>query len=108
MSDSYQAIFDAVRSRIGSVDIGAAAERAFDISWQKSQLQAAIQCVQNSLERPSVLFGPKISRDGDKWFVLYGENLIDGVAGFGDTPELAMQDFDKNWWNERAAPAAKK
>jgi hypothetical protein len=35
--------------------------------------------------------------DGDKWCALYGENLQDGVAGFGDSPALAMADFNKNW-----------
>ena len=28
---------------------------------------------------------------------LYGENLQDGVAGFGDSPALAMADFDLQW-----------
>lgn len=47
--------------------------------------------------RPSVLMRPAISIDGDQWCALYGENLQDGVAGFGDTPAKAMTDFDKNW-----------
>lgn len=50
------------------------------------------------LRRPCIQFGPlQISIDGNKWCVLYGENLQDGVAGFGDSPGLAMWDFDKNW-----------
>ena len=32
--------------------------------------------------------------DGDQWCALYGDDLQSGVAGFGDSPELAMQDFD--------------
>lgn len=47
--------------------------------------------------RPSAIYRPAISKDGDKWCALYGDNLQDGVCGFGDTPELAMADFDKNW-----------
>lgn len=47
--------------------------------------------------RPSVLFRPTLSKDGDKWCMLYGANLQEGVAGFGDTPELAAQDFDIQW-----------
>ena len=31
------------------------------------------------------------------WCALYGDNLQDGVAGFGRSPEEAMADFDKNW-----------
>ena len=45
--------------------------------------------------RPSVLFKPKIYKDGNQWCTLYGENLQDGVAGFGDSPNEAMLDFDK-------------
>ena len=41
---------------------------------------------------------PKLSIDGDKWCALYGENLQDGVAGFGDSPAEAYKDFDKNWY----------
>jgi hypothetical protein len=33
-------------------------------------------------------------QDGDKWCVLWGENIQDGIAAFGDTPEAAMFAFD--------------
>lgn len=46
---------------------------------------------------PSVLWRPRIFRDGNKWCALYGENLQDGVAGFGDSPEAAMSAFDLAW-----------
>ncbi len=46
---------------------------------------------------PSAIFRPRIFIDGNQWCALYGENLQDGVAGFGDSPELAMHDFDVNW-----------
>lgn len=46
---------------------------------------------------PSVLYRPAISIDGDKWCALYGEDLQNGVAGFGDSPEQAMQAFDSAW-----------
>lgn len=55
-------------------------------------------------ERPSVLMRPKISIDGNQWCALYGDNLQDGVAGFGSTPADAMWDFDRNW----GAPLASK
>jgi len=47
--------------------------------------------------RPSVLFKPTLSIDGNQWCALYGDNLQDGVAGFGDSPDDAMRDFDYNW-----------
>ena len=40
---------------------------------------------------------PKIYKDGNKWCVLYGENIQDGVAGFGDTPHEAVIDWEVNW-----------
>lgn len=46
---------------------------------------------------PSVLYRPALSIEGNQWCALYGENLQDGVAGFGDSPAAAMADFDANW-----------
>lgn len=43
------------------------------------------------------LLNPSIAIDGNQWCVLYGDNLQDGVAGFGDTPYLAVLDFTKAW-----------
>lgn len=40
---------------------------------------------------------PRIIKDGNQWCVLYGDNLQEGVAGFGDTPHLAILDFNKAW-----------
>jgi hypothetical protein len=57
----------------------------------------SIQCAAVQYERPCVLFSPKIYMDGKEWCVLYGENLQDGVAGFGKSPQEAMNDFDINW-----------
>ena len=51
------------------------------------------------LRTPHVLLRPRIYIDGNQWCALYGENLQDGIAGFGDTVELAMLDFDKNYSN---------
>ena len=40
---------------------------------------------------------PTLSIDGNQWCALYGDNLQDGVAGFGDSPDAAMREFDKAW-----------
>ena len=50
-----------------------------------------------AINRHSYIFKPKLSMDGNMWCALFGDNLQDGVAGFGKSPELAYQDFDKNW-----------
>lgn len=42
---------------------------------------------------------PTITKDGNQWCCLYGANLQEGIAGFGDTPHLAMLDFNKAFHN---------
>ena len=42
----------------------------------------------------AVVLGAKPSIDGNKWCVLWGDNIQDGVAGFGDTSERAIWDFE--------------
>lgn len=58
---------------------------------------AAIQQAAAQHERPSVLYRPALSIDGNQWCALYGDNLQDGVAGFGASPAAAMYAFDINW-----------
>ena len=48
-------------------------------------------------ERPSTIYKPKIYKDGSLWCALYGSNIQDGVAGFGKSPALACEDFDRMW-----------
>lgn len=43
------------------------------------------------------LLKPRIFIDGNMWCVLWGENLQDGIAGFGASPILAVYDFNKAW-----------
>lgn len=47
--------------------------------------------------RPSVIWQPKLTIDGNQWCALYGQDLLNGVSGFGSTPESAMLDFDAAW-----------
>lgn len=67
------------------------------IEHAASMASAAIQAAASSWERPCVLFRPKLSLDGNQWCALFGNNLHDGVAGFGDSPADAMYAFDKEW-----------
>lgn len=57
--------------------------------------------------RPCVVFKPTLSRDGNMWCALFGENLQEGVAGFGETPAKAMYAFDHAWLTEPAIRALK-
>ena len=67
------------------------------IAHAAEMTQETIRYVASSYERPSVLFRPKLIIDGNQWCALYGDNLQDGVAGFGESPAKAMYDFDRAW-----------
>lgn len=100
--DAYQPIFDAVSLKIRNGDVGSAVTDAVrDAFGQASHYMACVAqdysyAAMQSIQ-PSVLFRPKIYIDGDQWCALYGENLQDGVAGFGDSPCHAMMAFDAAW-----------
>ena len=66
----------------------------------------AIREVAYSYDAPSVKYRPSLSIDGNKWCALYGENLQDGLAGLGDSPNEAMQDFDRKWFSSPASGGA--
>lgn len=100
MNDVYQATYDAVQSRITNTDVGAAVEtvvREANLSHYAELIADNYRHAAAMQERPCVLYRPALSIDGNQWCALYGANLQDGIAGFGDSPELAMHDFDRNW-----------
>ena len=103
MSDSYQAIYDAVRSRLSNGDIGSAVTEAmrgsFDISYAVEGIKQEFMQAAYQMQRPVVIMKPALSIDGNQYCFLYGTNLHDGVAGFGDTPEKAALAFDLEWLN---------
>ena len=78
-----------------------------DDGWQQNIASSVARAAEMSQEfvqeaaaqyaRPSAVYRPALSIDGDQWCALYGENLQDGVAGFGTSPADAMWDFDKAW-----------
>lgn len=98
--NEYQAIYDAVRSRITNADVGSAVESAFreaNISHFAAMAAESIRGVTFEYLRPSVLYRPALALDGDKWCALYGPDIQVGVSGFGDSPADAMLDFDLQW-----------
>lgn len=100
--DSYQAVYDAVRSRISNVDVShvieQCASRAFDLGHTRALLQQEFVAAAYEMQRPSVVFRPQIRADGDQWCALLGEDLQVGVSGFGPTPAAAMAAFDLAFW----------
>jgi len=109
MTDSYQAIYDAVRSRISGGNISDAVERAcreaFDMGNMRAILIQDFCAAAQEMARPAVVFKPTLSADGDMWCALLGEDLQSGIAGFGKTPAEAMIAFDQAFYKGRT-PAA--
>jgi hypothetical protein len=75
-------------------------ENAF--SWTAMRAGELVTMLECELMRPSVLFRPHLAKDGDAWSVLYGDNIQEGVCGFGDSPDAAMRDFDQHWTDKIA------
>lgn len=88
MNSEYQAIYDAITLQ------------ASGLSWAIDIIKQEICFSASRHASPSVLYRPVLSIDGNQWMALYGENLMNGVAGFGETPEKAMEAFDKAWREE--------
>ena len=44
-----------------------------------------------------VILKPKFYKDGNQWCVLLGENIMEGIVGFGDSLYLAILDFNKSF-----------
>jgi len=65
-----------------------------------SKLSFAVE--QEELGRFSLL-KPKIFIDGDQWCVLYGDNVQEGIAGFGSTPNEAIFAWNAQWNKELSA-----
>ena len=77
-----------------------------DPGWQQiiasaidHQVTLMCHAIAEGVTLPSVLYRPKLSRDGNQWCALYGDNLQDGIAGFGSSPAAAMEDFDRAWFS---------
>lgn len=64
----------------------------FLIAENQSKMNALVEA--EELNKVAILKS-RIFIDGKQWCVLYGDNLQDGICGFGDTPMLAIYDFNK-------------
>ena len=100
MDESYQAVYDAVRSRFSNFDSSGLIDSIsskFDISWTMSRLENTIQDAVIEAAECSrfAILKPKLYADGDMWCCLLGDNLQVGIAGFGETPYLAIVEWNK-------------
>jgi hypothetical protein len=68
--------------------------------WQSQELHDTLiqiaetdqdMCLFKSLQ-------PTLLQDGNQWICLLGENLQIGIAGFGDSPMLAVRHFNQEFY----------
>jgi hypothetical protein len=102
MSDNYQAVYDAVRSRFHGCDAEGAIQSVLrDAFGMANHHMACVAqeyaCAAHEQQRPVVVFKPVLSVDGSMYCFLFGSNLQEGVAGFGETPAKAAAAFDEAW-----------
>jgi len=64
---------------------------------ERMRTESVRQDAAHAALRPSTLYRPVLSIDGNKWCALYGTDLMNGVAGFGDSPADAYEAFDRAW-----------
>jgi len=70
------------------------------MEYEHSQSMAAsFDLTQYLLRQPHVYMRPKIYHDGSSWCALYGDDLMMGVAAFGNTPQQAAEAWDLVWMN---------
>lgn len=60
-------------------------------------INAAVEAEEYNLV---ALLKPRVFIDGNQWCVLYGENIQEGVCGFGKSPLDAVYAFNKAWRTE--------
>lgn len=70
-------------------------ETVLNTQWHAAY---AAQLAAEEQKRPFMLLRPRIFRDGNQWCALLGDNIMEGVCGFGDSPDLASRDFDVQWY----------
>lgn len=96
--DTYQPIYDAVRSKIHNGDIGSAVRDALgntDISFQVNQVKnRAIEAIAQ-YDTPFIIYKGKLDKRGSEWCANFGD-----IAGWGRSPAEAVEAFNKNWYEK--------
>lgn len=87
MQDTYQAVFDAIRNE--------------NIGHYFAMAKEDIRIIFSEHATPAAIYRTTLSQDGNAWLAIYGD-LPTGVVGTGDSPEEAMQDFNKQWFKSAA------
>ena len=110
--ETYQPIFDAVRLALRNTDVGEAVENVLRAEGLGEKVARACDNITYEFAhygRPSTYMRPKVFADGNMFCCLLGENIQEGVCGFGDTPDKACYAFDKEWTTPKSpAPSDNK
>jgi hypothetical protein len=74
--------------------------------WKGSQIADEIQNQLDLERRLSIIAAlkPRLERDGNKWCYILGDMPEHYIAGFGDTPHDAMNEFVMAFYNAKAHP----
>lgn len=72
--------------------------------WQGNQIGNDISAQVQEKRQLQVIeiLKPAFGKDGNQYFFLLGENLQDGIAGFGNTVSEAVSDFYKSYLTVKA------
>jgi hypothetical protein len=55
---------------------------------------------------PAAVRRPQLTKKGNRWIALLGENIDEGIVGFGPTIEAALCAFDVQYLNALRPPIA--
>ena len=53
---------------------------------------------------PSAVRRPKVFHKSETWIALLGDNVEDGIIGYGDTIEAALRSFDARYLSQLRPP----
>ena len=79
-----------------------AASYKSEASQREADAARLAQSTELERNRPFMLLRPRVFPDGNAWCALLGDNIQEGMCGFGDTPAKASVEFDLQWLNARA------
>ena len=59
--------------------------------------EALIEATTGADYKQFSMLKPKLYKDGNQWCCLLGENIQEGIVGFGETPHKAVMDWNGAW-----------
>lgn len=68
--------------------------------------ESIVSEIQNTLQAESnrhifQMLNPRLEIDGNQWSCIWGDPPKNYIAGFGDTPHLAIQNFVSDYYNQK-------